>query len=106
MNTIIVLVSSAASFGEPDVKPGLGLSLFVIVLMIAAWLLSLFIAYLIVRSGVKAGVQALVDQGRVERELMQAQTMLLNQLVKRNAPAPAPNTLADDTSAWDELQKH
>lgn len=74
-------------------------------LRIAGWVLSLFIAYLIVRAGVRAGVQVLVDQGRANRELLQAQTALLSQIVKRESSETAAATVdTSDANAWDQLR--
>lgn len=108
MNNVSVLFSSMASFSDfgdaPDPKVAAGLSLFVILVVAAAWILTLYIAYLIVRAGVRAGVQVLIDQGRVNRELMQAQNAILTQLVKGGIPTPSASASADDGAAWDKLR--
>jgi hypothetical protein len=107
MNDVAVVLASVASFagdyGEVG-KASTGLGLTVILLLVAAWLLSLFIAYLIVRAGVRAGVQVLVDQGRANRELLQAQNALLTQLVKRETSAISTGSGAEGASAWDKLR--
>jgi hypothetical protein len=108
MNNVAVVLASVASFardyGEVGPKASTGLGLAVNLLLVAAWLLSLFIAYLIVRAGVRAGVQVLVDQGRANRELLQAQNALLSQLVKRETSAISTGSGAEGASAWDKLR--
>lgn len=113
MGNVVVLASSFAifssGFGEESApQPSAGLSITILLLGVAAWVLSLFIAFWIVRAGVRAGIQQLVEQGRQQRDLIQAQVGLLNQLLKqqagKNESTPEGKADADSATAWEKMR--
>lgn len=88
MINIIGLLSSAAGFvarygadAEPSAETShVGRYVFLVVLAIAGWALSFFIAFWIIRAGVRGGVRELVEQNRQHLALLHSQAAHQSQL--------------------------
>ena len=134
MHSAIALLSGTAyRYGDPPpaAESASHVGLYV-ALLVAGWVLSLLIAFWLIRAGVRGGVRELVEQNRQQVALLQNQSALLSQLVKplgggagaapsasARAPAPAQGTEKaapavrttgagtgeDAASAWDDLRR-
>lgn len=111
LDTIALVASAIASPYGPDAAPTTGASHLVLYLVVLglAWVLSLAIAFLLVRAGVREGVRELVEQNRQQIALLRSQSGHLAELVKLLAPGgvtAVPSARADGdgaASAWDDL---